>query len=149
MYNRKDVKVDITYGERIELGALLATQNEEDYYYLSNAFKILYKRNMSGIKEYKMFAEDFQSNVIDGIVYWMELEREYLSSEATSDEIAAGANEMKTAKMGTIYKLARDYGQDPDTILEWKYTKVFGILWNDAELARYEKRLNEIHNNKR
>ena len=50
-----------------------------------------------------------------------------------------------TSFLSTAKQLGKDYGIDPDVVLDkWKWSKVFILLKSDLEENNYMRRLNEI-----
>ena len=46
-------------------------------------------------------------------------------------------------KVATITALAKDYSKDPDEILEWKYGKVYNLLFTNLQSHLFRERLNK------
>ena len=86
------------------------------------------------------------SKVIEGITYWADLENKELAYKPSEEEKRAGIIELndKVGYLSTVKVLAKNYSLDPDLILSWSWSKVFGILKTDLEEFRYQERLNKI-----
>ncbi|MCL1936998.1 MAG: hypothetical protein FWF52_01205 [Candidatus Azobacteroides sp.] len=141
---------ELTYKQRIALGELfMSEETYEDKF--KETFHILHEIELdfSNNEEMKMFAEYFQE-VIDGLQYWINKEKELLDYQPEPEEIRAGIRELgeKISYYGTLKTLAKNYAQDPDKVLRWKYGKVFGILYTDLEEFKYQKRLNKEYEKK-
>jgi len=151
MLERIDIKAgDLTYGQRIELGNLYASQKSEVDKF-KETFHILHnvKIDFSNLKQMKMYVEYFQQ-IVDGLQFWFEKEKTLLEYIPEPEEVRAGIKELgeKVGYFGAIKTLAKNYSQDPDDILEWKYGKVFGIIYTDFEEFKYQKRLNKQYEQK-
>ena len=95
-------------------------------------------RNTSEIVEYWY-------EVLGGIKYWIEREQAELKYEPSAEEKAAGIAQFSLAvgEMATITALAKDYSKDPDDILEWKYGKVYNLLFTNLQSHLFRERLNK------
>lgn len=162
MLKRIDIKGGkLTYGQRIDLGELLASQKTEVEKF-KETFHILHdKKDKSGkvVKalhidftnshEMKMYVSYFKQ-IIEGLQFWFEKEKKLLDYKPEPEEVRAGIKELseKIGFFGTIKTLARNYSQDPDDILKWEYGKVFGILYTDFEEYKYQKKLHKQYEQK-
>ena len=145
MLKEIDIKAgDLTFGQRIELGKIL-TSGEPEFDIFKQCVECLYgKRPRLTLLNVKENIRIF-TNIVEGIKYWMDLEKELLKYEPTIQERRAGISDL-TAKVGeyaTIKALAKTYAQDPDTILTWKYGKVFGLLYTDLEEYKFQLKLHK------
>lgn len=148
MKKRIDIEAgEFTYGQRIALGRLLSDNSKADWEKLEGTFDILYNKHIKAA-QYRHYLPEFEK-ILQGVQHWMQLEAQLLHYEPSPDEIAAGCNNLQTSEMGSVYKLARDFGVLPNVILDMQYADVFAVLWNDAEMAAYNKRLMNIQNRKR
>lgn len=140
----------LTYGQRIDLGDLFASQKSEVEKF-KEAFRILHDKtpDFSNMKEMQMYVEYFQQ-IVDGLQFWFEKEKQLLDYKPEQEEIRAGIKELseKIGSFGTIKTLARNYSQDPDNILKWEYGKVFGIIYTDFEEFKYQKKLHKQYEQK-
>lgn len=136
---------DITYSQRIELGELFSSDVSQEKKF-SETFFILHKvyPDFNNRKEMTFFVEYFKE-VTEGILYWIEKEK-LLKYDPEPEEIRAGVYDLcrNIGNYGTIKALAKNYNCDPDVIFDWKYGKVFGILYTDLEEYKYQKRLHKI-----
>ena len=135
---------DFTYGNRIVLGDIFRDDKRSDYQKMRDAFIELYGwpprllpvgRRVKALR--RMVAE---------FKLWLDKEQQLLAFDPEPDQLAAGIKELarKVGDMGTVKALAKAYGQDPDTVLKWDYSKVFGILFTDLEEYKYDKRFNKV-----
>lgn len=134
---------DFTYGQRIELASIASDPNRSEGRKFIDMLHAIYpKANVSFTAAW--FAE--YERLIDGLRFWIDKEQSMLQYNPSADEIAAGIQELtkKLGPMSTVIALATKFSQDPDTILEWKYAKVFGLLYADIEAAKFQKRLSKI-----
>lgn len=136
-------KIDIkggkfTYTQRIELGKIIASETT-DYDKFTQILKCLNIRQSKSILLLGYFEE-----IIEGLQYWFERESVMLRYEPSMEEVAAGIQDYSKniGDFGTVKSLAKAYNQDPDTILNWEYGKVFGILYTDLEEYKYNQRYN-------
>ena len=145
MLTKIDIKEDLTYGQRIDLGELFESDMTEEKKFVETFF-ILHKNrpDFNNRKEIKFFVEYFKE-ITEGILYWIEKEK-LLRYDPEPEEIRAGVYDLcnKIGNYGTIKALAKNYNCDPDDIFKWKYGKVFGILYTDLEEYKYQKRLHKI-----
>lgn len=151
---------DFTYGQWLEISALsdeFADENSDSMEYISRLFDILHEYKLTAAdwtllaayainKDKHALSDEAFSNSIagylqeiqDGIVYWNEVCHQTLSYEPDMLEKQAGIDELP--RQATLYRLARDFGQDPDTVYNWKWSKVYGILACDQQVAEFSKR---------
>lgn len=142
-------KGDLTYGQRIELGRILSDADMGDYARLCAAFECLYDIRPSLLKIKAYIAE--YERIIKGIQHWVDVEAQMLHYDPTPEEQQAGVEQYHQAvgELATLHAIAKAYSQDPDTIYNWKYSKVFGILLNDLESFKYQQRLNKVYSKKK
>lgn len=150
MLKEIDVKAgDITYGQRLELGEIFQNSETSDRQKYEQAILCVYgeKPNILNARQYvRLF-----NGIVEGLQHWTEIESKLLQYEPTSDERLAGVEQYQKAvgNLATLHSIARSFGQDPDTVWNWKYSKVFGILLNDLESHKYQQRLNKLISSKR
>jgi len=140
-----DIKAgDITFGQRIELGKILANNDYPELIKLEKVFMCLHGFQPKP-KDYLSLMHYF-SLIADGLKHWIEVESIMLKHEPTYEEKQAGIKELtkNIEEFGTVKALAKAYSQDPDEILLWKYSKVFGILYTDLEEYKYQVRYNKV-----
>ena len=123
MIQRIDIKGgQMTFGQRIELGRIITDKELTDIDKMKEGMQCLdvkwSLRNTSEIVEYWY-------EVLLGIKYWIEREQTELKYEST------------------ITALAKDYSKDPDEILEWKYGKVYNLLFTNLQSHLFRERLNK------
>lgn len=138
--SKMDVKGGkITYGQRIELGKIFQ-QDENDADKFKKVFRCLHSYTPK-VKDFPLLIPYFK-DIIDGLAFWINQEAEKLRYDPKPEEISAGIKDLsaKTGEFGTIKALAKNYGKDPDEILQWEYGKVFGILYTDLEEFKYQQR---------
>ena len=141
-------KIDIkagkmTFGQRIELGKIFQGEGS-DVEKFNQTFKCLHGFQPK-VKEFKELIAYFHE-ILEGIRFWIEQEGHLLKYEPTAEELSAGIRQLsaRIGEFGTIKALAKTYGRDPDEILQWEYSKVFGILYTDLEEHKYQKRFNKL-----
>lgn len=142
------VKIDIrggklTYGQRIELGEILAREGASISEKYSTVMQCLYPDWVQTFTpEWVAWFEE----VVDGLRYWMQREATMLAYQPTAEEIAAGINNLgkKLGPMMTVMTLAEKFGKDPDEILQWEYGKVFGLLYADLEGFKYQRNYRKV-----
>ena len=152
-------KIDIkggqmTYGQRIELGKICNKYaGSEDPNVAHNMLKEVYTClhgkapvinpvTIVGLLQYL-------HEVVEGILFWVEREQTALKYDPSPEELKAGVKDLslKIGEFGTIKALAKTYSRDPDEVLEWKYGKVFGLLYTDLEEHKFSVKLNKVHEN--
>lgn len=145
MFVRRKIKMinissgDMTFGQRIDIGKIFAS-NDDTYIKAIKAIKVLHGIDVTvgWVNKHS----DYLKSIIEGISNWVKIESDMLKYDPSPDEIRAGIRDLskKIGDFGTVKSLAAKYGQDPDTILNWKYSKVFGILYTDLEEYKYSRR---------
>lgn len=143
MIQRIDIKGgQMTFGQRIELGRIITDEELTDLDKMKEGMQCLGAkwslRNTSEIVEYWY-------EVLMGIKYWIEREQAELKYEPSAEEKAAGIAQLSlvVGEMATITALAKDYSKDPDEILEWKYGKVYNLLFTNLQSHLFRERLNK------
>lgn len=143
MIQRIDIKGgQMTFGQRIELGRIITDKELTDLDKMKEGMQCLdvkwSLRNTSEIVEYWY-------EVLMGIKYWIEREQAELKYEPSAEEKAAGIAQLSlvVGEMATITALAKDYSKDPDEILEWKYGKVYNLLFTNLQSHLFRERLNK------
>lgn len=133
----------LTFGQRIDLGKLMGS-DEPEINKFEKTFEILH-RFKPKVTEYKKYIGYF-SDIVDGLKFWSEQEATMLKYEPTPEEKQAGIKDFsqKVGEFSTIKALAKAYGKDPDEILDWKYGKVFGILYTDLEEHKFNTRYHKV-----
>ena len=132
----------MTYAQRIELGQIFASGKSE-----SHIFREMFACLAPG-HEVLFSAEEIEyyNEVMEGLLYWINRETKELQYKPTADELAAGIREFSrlVSDMGTITSLAEKFSKDPDEILQWKYGKVYNILYTNKESYLYSRRYNDV-----
>ena len=143
MIQRTDIKGgQMTFGQRIELGRIITDKELTGIDKMKEGMQCLgvkwSLRNTSEIAEYWY-------EVLLGIKYWIEREQAELKYEPSAEEKAAGIAQFSlfVGEMATITALAKDYSKDPDEILEWKYGKVYNLLFTNLQSHLFRERLNK------
>lgn len=147
-------KIDIrggklTYGQRIELGEILAREGASISEKCTAVMRCLYPDWVQTLKKEQLFTKEVVAcfeEVVDGLRYWMQREATMLAYQPTAEEIAAGINNLgkKLGPMMTVMTLAEKFGKDPDEILQWEYGKVFGLLYADLEGFKYQRNYRKV-----
>lgn len=145
LLSKIDIKAgDMSFGQRIEIGKILQDTEKGEVQKFKEIFKCLHDYEPKPTEYGKLVS--YLDEIIIGIKHWIDLEATLLKYEPTSEEMQAGINELseKIGEFGTIKALAKTFGKDPDEILEWKYAKVFGILYTDLEEHKFQMRYNKV-----
>lgn len=131
----------LTFGQRIELGQIITDPALTEYQKFNLCMVCL---NPEWSVAHLRKSIKYWEEVLDGIRYWVERERE-LKYNPTPEELAAGVEALALAvgEMSTIMALAKDFGKDPDVILGWKYGKVYNILFTNLQSFLFRDRLNK------
>lgn len=146
----KDIDVrsgDITLQQYGELREVFVNLDKLD---IVTIYKKIAKILLNKELEIKDFTEDltnFVKQVANDMKYWAEMEAKYLNYKPSKEEIQAGIKNLNkdTSFLSTAKQLGKDYGIDPDVVLDkWKWSKVFILLKSDLEENDYMRRLNEI-----
>lgn len=138
-----------TYGMRVELGDIFGDEDKSEYKRLCDAFKVVFgfdRRVLPMKKRIKVF-----DGIAVGFSQWIDKERRLLDYTPSDEEIRAGIKDLskKVGSMSTVKQLAKAYGTDPDTVLDWPYSKVFAILYTDLEERKYETKLSKEYERNR
>lgn len=134
---------EFTYGQRIELSKILADPSTPEARKFIQALECAYPG--AEVEFSTQWLREFE-RLIDGVRFWADKEETMLHYDPTADEIAAGINDMtkRVGPMSTVIALASKFSQDPDAILEWKYAKVFGLLFADLESYKFQRRYSKV-----
>lgn len=132
---------EFTYAQRIELAEVLKNDSLSEYQKMKAAWRVLYgwsARWMNPWRRVKAFGR-----MLNGLQFWVKLERENLKYEPTPEELRAGLQRLseQVGEMGTIKALAEKFGVDPDVILTWHWAKVYGLLYADLKESEYQRRM--------
>lgn len=130
----------MTFGQRIELGRILSEPGLSEYERFKQSMLCIDPTwTVQDMKE----GVEYFDEVLEGILYWIDREKVELKYNPSADELAAGIEvlSLRVGEMSTIMALAKDYSKDPDEILEWKYGKVFNILFTNLQSFLYRDRL--------
>lgn len=88
----------------------------------------LFKKTLAGYIE----------EINEGVKFWMKAMAK-ISIPPTPEQARAKVG--KLPHDTTLYALAERFGQDPDTVWNWKFNKVYAILHSSAEEELYKRRL--------
>lgn len=141
-------KIDVkggkfTFEQRIELGKIFTSGNDEI---------IIFKKVFKCLHDYDPILKDLKKlspyliEITEGLKFWIEAEQNGLKYEPSDDEKKAGILQLskKLGELATIKSLAKNFGKDMDEVLKWEYGKVFGILFADLEEYKFQKKYNEV-----
>lgn len=133
-----------TYGNRIALGQIFRDTEKSEYQRMKAAFIELYGWSPRLLPMRLRVRE--MRRITAGFSGWIEKEQQLLNYEPDADQLAAGVKDLaeKVGDMGTLKAIAKAYAQDPDAVLQWEYSKVFGILFTDLEEYKFDKRYNKV-----
>lgn len=137
-----------TYGNRIAIGDIFSDESLSWYGKLKAAHKELYGYSC------RLLPRKWRYNrlnvIVEGVRAWVAKEQELLHYTPTNDEVTAGLEEFgkKVGSLATVKALAKAYSKDPDDILRWSYSKVFGILYTDLEETLYNRRYSKVIHSK-
>ena len=136
---------ELTYGQRIELGGILANPTgRSEYELFVDTMQCLYGFKPTA-NEFKRYIPLFKS-AVEGIAFWIKAESEQLKYTPSQEEKDAGVERYakEVGEIGTAYAIAKEFSMDPDTILGWKYGKVFGYLRKQKADGDFQRRYNDI-----
>lgn len=141
-------KGEMSFGQRIELGKIFSS-NADELLKFEQVFVCLHNFKPK-LNEYLKLT-DYFSEIVNGIAHWVNVESIMLKYEPTPEEKLAGVKELaiKIGEMATVDAMAEKYSLDPDVILTWNYSKVFGILFTDLEKSKYQKRYRNVIDKKK
>ena len=134
----------LTFAQRIELGEIFGDGELPEAEKLERAIKCICGKKPTP-KQYGQYLHKFKV-IVEGLQYWCEAEAKMLHCEPTAEERSAGIEEYSKniGVFGTVKAIAKTFRQDPDTVLQWEYGKVFSILYTDLEDYKYQRRLNKV-----
>lgn len=145
-FERLDVKGgDLTYGQRIELGGILANPaGRSEYELFMDTIECLYGRRPT-LREFKEAIVLFKE-AVEGLTFWIKAESEQLKYTPSQEEKDAGVERYakEVGEIGTAYAIAKEFSLDPDVILGWKYGKVFGYLRKQKADGDFQRRYSEV-----
>lgn len=133
-----------TYGNRIALGMIFNDTKQSEYKQLKAAHKELYGYSCRWLlprPRYKRLMA-----IAEGLGQWCKIEQQELQYTPSADEIAAGIEDLqkKIGHLSTVGALAEKFSKDPDEILRWSYSKVFGLLRKELLNSKFQERYNKI-----
>lgn len=139
-----DIKAgNMTFGQRIELGNII-TGNDDELIKITKIIEELHGFKPDNRQLLKL--EVYIQEILEGILHWTKTESVMLKYTPTAKERQAGINDLskKIGTLSTVDALAKKYSKDPDEVLTWNYAKVFGILYADLEISKYQRKYSEI-----
>lgn len=134
----------MTFSQRIELGQILTNKNLSEYQKFRRTMLCLDPEwKMSDMRASMEYFEE----VLAGIHWWVDKEARELKYTPSPEELAAGIDVLGklTGEMGTIMAIAKEFSVDPDEVIEWKYGKIFNILFTNLQSHLYRVRLEQLH----
>lgn len=143
MFKKIDIKGgQMTYSQRIELGQIFSSGKAESRIF-TEMFNCLAPEHKVSFSTKEI---EYYNEVIEGLLYWINRETKELQYKPTSEELAAGIRDLSrlVGEMGTLTALAEKFSRDPDEILQWKYGKVYNILYTNKESCLYSRRYNDV-----
>ena len=131
-----------TFAQRIEIGKIMTEETEP----LVKAVLVI--NCLHGFRPRpKMLIriQDYIKEIFEGLLFWINAEKR-LKYDPTPEEEAAGIMDLSKSvgDLGTIQMLSEKYSQDPDTILGWEYSKVYGLLLVSLENYKFSKRMDKV-----
>lgn len=146
----RDIKAgDFTYGERIQLGRIMADQEMGDYERIRQVILCLHEIDCTPQTASEL--ADYVQSIIEGFAFWVEQERQQLYIPPTPEEMQAGIDQLSKAcgDMGNVVTLAEAFHCSFEEIYNKPYPEVFTIQKIHTERAKYERRLNQVYLKKR
>lgn len=134
---------DITFAQRIQIGQIFDKKDQAEIDVCKRIFTEVFDVNWN-LRTIPAIVKKW-TDVQQGILGWINKEKE-LRYEPTIDEKKAGiANLNKmTGYMGVAMAIAKQFSTDPDVVLQWKYGKVFNILYVNKLNADYQKKYQQV-----
>lgn len=155
----KDEQVDVrggrcTYGQMIELGRVLEkagmSADTGEVATIRALISALHPNVEAAINVTNVM---YASNISQGVRFWREREADRLRYEPTAEEKMAGYEALSRAigPAGVASTIAEKFGVSggPDEVFKWPYASVFMVLLIDLERFKFQKRLQDIRDNKR
>lgn len=139
---------EFTYGNRIAIGNIFGDEKKGIYRRLKEAHSEIYGYSCRWLP--KRWRYKRLTAMAEGIRFWVEQEQAKLNYTPTADELAAGIEELgkKVGALSTIKSLAKTFATDPDVILRWPYSKVFGFLHLELQESNFNRRFSAVIKNK-
>jgi len=136
----------MTLSQRSDLGTILSADTTE-----LEKFNAVFYCLHDFTPKPNQYAEliEYFKEIIDGIIFWSDVENRELKYEPTAKERQAGIEELNANMgcFGVADSIGQRYSIDPDIIMGWKYSKVFLILVKDYRDAKFKRKLTELHAN--
>lgn len=147
--NKVDVKGGkLPYGTYLDIRQIVTTQGQEEIKAVKEIFKALHQGyELSTLDFLNTKLQKYFEEICEGVLHWITLESKMLAYTPTDAQVRAGIKELSqnVGEFGTVKALAKQFGKDPDEILEkWDYAKVFLILYSDLEEYKYQEKYNKI-----
>lgn len=131
-----------TFGQRIELGRIVSNPQTTEWFKMKACFECLHP---GYVIQWNVEEMAYWEEILKGIEWWVRREKKELKYVPTAEEYAAGIEilTLRVGEMSTICAMAEKFSRDPDEILEWKYGKVFNILFTNLQSYLYKDRLDK------
>lgn len=136
------------YGSRIYMAQVFEEEGLTEWQRLAKIYTEIYGYSPKWLSRRKRLCRF--KELADGLLFWVKAEEQELHRTPTAEELMAGVEEISKQRgpMATIKALGKDFGQDPDTILLWPYSKVFGILRDDLKEAEMQEKIHKAYMSK-
>lgn len=134
---------EFTFGNRIEVGRVMSDAKLTDLERLRGVMTEL-------VPGWKLVNAQrdllYYLDVMEVVQQWAEREKKFLHREPSDLQKRAGVARFseRFGQFPTLIALAERFKLDPDTILDWRYAKVFNILVEDLERSEYLTRLSKL-----
>lgn len=131
-----------TFGQRIEMGKIVSNPKTTEWYKFKQMMTCLHP---DYVVKYTVEEMEYFEQILEGIKHWVKREKSELKYVPTPEEMAAGIEvlTLRVGEMSTISAMAEKFSRDPDDILEWKYGKVFNLLFTNLQSFLYRDRLDK------
>ncbi len=146
-----------SYGEMVALGRALEAEitragagDNDDVEVVRRLIQILHPDVKPAINIVNV---KYAVAIAQGVRFWREQEKERLSYKPTAEEKMAGYEALArvSGATGVASTIAEKFGVDggPDAVFNWPYSSIFMVLMIDLERAKFQRKLQEIRENKR
>lgn len=146
-----------SYGDMVDLGRVLDAENAraetgtgDDVEFIKSLIRVLHPDAVPSINVTNV---KYSQVIASGVRFWRERENEKLNYTPSTEEKQAGYESLVKASgpTGVASTIAEKFGvaDGPDAVFRWPYASVFMTLYIDLERYKFQKRLQDIRDNKR
>lgn len=153
-----NIQIDVmggrcTYGEMVELGRVLDSDTVRSGNELDSIKSLIQTLHPDIEPSINITNLKYVSDIARAVRFWRVQEAEKLKYTPSAEEKQAGYEALAkiTGPTGIASTIAEKFGVEggPDAVFKWPYATVFSVLRIDLERYKFQKKLQDIHDNKR